>query len=68
MRLTKVSSGTLEAIGYDVTTSTVHILFKDNTYYQYKDVPFNVYDGLVKSPSKGSYVYRMAKLYKGLKQ
>ena len=68
MQLQVVNSGNVEAIGYDASSSVVHVLFKDNTYYKYANVPFGVYDGLVKSQSKGSYLSRMAKLYKGEKQ
>jgi hypothetical protein len=68
MQLQVVSSGTVEAIGYDMHLEKVHVLFKDSTYYIYDTVPYAVYKGLLNSTSKGAYVHKMAKLYKGVKQ
>ena len=68
MQLQRVLSDTVEAVGYDVGTSEVHVLFKDQTYYKYANVPAAVYEGLMKSLSKGSYIHKMSKIYKGVKQ
>lgn len=68
MQLTRVNSGTIEAIGYDNLTQELHILFKDQTYYKYSNVPIGVHTTLMQSPSKGSVISKIAKMYKGVKQ
>ncbi len=64
-----VSSSNLESVGYDQTTQTMEIEFRDGSLYQYFDVPQHVYDGLISAPSAGQYfhsqirgIYRYARV------
>lgn len=68
MQLQRVLSGTIEAIGYDNITKIMHVLFKDNTYYKYENIPLNIYQNLMSSPAKGSMLNKISKVYKGIKQ
>lgn len=55
---TYVDSESVDQIGYDVDNLEVHIIFKKGSrHYVYSNVPADVYDDFVNSPSKGSYVH-----------
>ena len=58
MKMTKVESSTIIAIGYD--NKKLEIQFKNGTY-RYSDVEKEVYDNLLKSESKGKYFYKNIK-------
>jgi hypothetical protein len=68
MLLQKVVSTTVEAVGYDNTNQTLHILFKDKTYYKYFDVPFSYYNIILYAPSKGLIANKISKMFKSEKQ
>ncbi len=51
-----VQSGSIRSVGYEAETSTLEIEFQTGTIYQYSNVPSQVYDGLMRAPSKGSYL------------
>lgn len=53
-----VFSSNIDEIGYDSTTSTLYIKFKNNRLYSYDNVPELVYDDLKSAPSIGSYFYQ----------
>ncbi|PQJ82705.1 KTSC domain-containing protein [Polaribacter glomeratus] len=53
MERIRVSSSNIKEIGY--LLGTLEILFKNNTIYQYKQVPENIYNQLINSSSKGTY-------------
>lgn len=55
MNRESVSSSNLESVGYDETTQTLEIMFKQGSVYQYNNVPKSVYDGLMSASSKGKY-------------
>ncbi len=56
-----VQSSNIASIGYDLETSTLEIEFLNGSVYQYYNVPESVYDGLINSASKGSYLSQFIK-------
>jgi hypothetical protein len=56
-----VSSSTIASIGFDEDSSTLEIEFLSGSVYQYFDVPFNIYNGLIDSDSKGQYMNQFIK-------
>lgn len=64
-----VSSSNIASVGYDVRTQTLQVEFLSGSFYQYFDVPQNVFDGFITAGSKGRYfavnikgIYRYAKV------
>jgi KTSC domain len=64
-----VSSSNIAEVGYDEQSTTLEILFLNQSIYQYFDVPKDVYDSLVSATSVGQYFnanirgeYRFAKV------
>jgi len=57
-----VDSSNVAEIGYDLSTQTLEIQFKDGNVYQYFDVPQNVYDNLLSANSKGQFLNREIKV------
>ncbi len=55
MRLDTVESDAIHAIGYDADVSVLEIIFSNGSIYQYRNVPREVYEQLMASPSKGNY-------------
>ncbi|GAA4897825.1 KTSC domain-containing protein [Flaviramulus aquimarinus] len=53
MERKKVSSSNLKSIGY--LLGILEIEFKNNTVYQFKSVPKNIHNRLMKSSSKGTF-------------
>lgn len=62
----RVESNALRArarsVGYDPTTRTIEIEFRDGTIYDYLPVPQDVFQQLISAPSKGSFFDRHIKL------
>lgn len=56
MKRIPVSSSNLAEIGYDDTTRTLEVLYRNNSLYQYFDVPKQEYDALKNAASKGQYL------------
>lgn len=56
MQLDPVESSMLAAIGYDPDLKALVVLFNSGKAYQYRDVPPEVYQGLVTASSKGRYM------------
>ena len=50
-----IASSNLVSVGYDKTSSTLEIEFK-NGIYQYSGVPENVYEDLMNASSAGRYL------------
>jgi hypothetical protein len=61
IELTEVSSSNIESIGYDPSSNTMRIKFKDGGAYDYRDVSQSTYDALRTSPSIGQYFHRNIK-------
>ena len=51
-----VQSSNLASVGYDVTTITLEVEFKDGSVYQYYDVPEMTYQMLMSAASKGKFL------------
>lgn len=56
-----VSSSSLAEIGYDGSTQTMEVCFKNGRIYQYFDVPHDVYDELRTAESPGGYLSSVVK-------
>ena len=56
MNLIKVDSSMIYAVGYDEKTQILEVVFKRTGVYRYRDVPKDVYEQLMESDSKGSYM------------
>ena len=54
MKMIRVVSSNLAAVGYDDQTRTLRIQFHSGLY-DYHDVPRSVYEGLMNAGSKGEY-------------
>jgi hypothetical protein len=52
-----IQSSNIKSVGYDPLTSTLEVEFLNGSQYQYFRVPRQVYEGLIKASSKGSYFY-----------
>jgi hypothetical protein len=69
MNRTPVESSNIADVGYEDTTMTLEVGFRNGTVYQYFDVPHSVFQEFMGSASKGTYlntsiknVYRYTKL------
>ena len=56
MKRQEVDSSNIDAVGYDETTQTLEIEFR-NGVYQYEDVPEDVYEDLMGADSIGSFFH-----------
>lgn len=60
-----VHSSNLRSVGYDQETNVLEIEFKGGEIYQYYNVPFEIYQGLMAAPSKGQFhAYRIKNFYR----
>lgn len=55
MQMTSVNSSAISAIGYDPQSRKMKITFVQNHTYDFCGVPQQVFDGLLRASSKGSY-------------
>lgn len=69
MNRTPVQSSNILSVGYDPSSLTLEVEFKNGTVYQYFDVPQSTFDALLAASSVGQYlntnvrgVFRFAKL------
>lgn len=53
--LQPVKSSNLDAVGYDNTTSTLAVKFKNGSEYHYAGVPAELFEQLLAAPSVGSF-------------
>jgi hypothetical protein len=51
-----VASSNVRSIGYDPASSTLEVEYQNSFVYQYYNVPSQVYDALMSSPSKGQFI------------
>lgn len=64
-----VDSSNIEAIGYDDVAQELHVQFLSGGYYVYRNVPRQIFDGLMSAASKGSFLNREVKgVYQFTKQ
>ena len=52
-----VASSNISSIGYDQSTMTLEVEFLNGRIYQYYNVPENMYDEIMKAPSKGRFLH-----------
>lgn len=52
----RVSSSNISAIGYNNTTRVLRVIFSSGSSYLYFEVEPIMWDALIKSPSKGSFL------------
>ena len=57
MKRVLVRSRNILSIGYDETTATLEIEFRDGAVYEYYDVPASEHQGLMAARSHGSYLH-----------
>lgn len=55
IKMFAVLSSNIRAIGYDEGEQVLQVLFKNGTLYRYGQVPKDVYEAFLKSPSKGAF-------------
>ena len=51
-----VTSSNVRSIGYDSATGTLEVEFHNSFVYQYYNVPTQVYEAFMASPSKGQFL------------
>lgn len=51
----KVESSQIESVGYDPEKSVLDVEFRGGSVYRYDHVPFELFDALMKSESKGKF-------------
>lgn len=56
MDMQPVSSSNITSVGYDEDSATLQVEFLNGGFYQYFDVPQNVYLGLLNADSVGAYL------------
>lgn len=56
MEMVPVSSSNLRAVGYDADSATLRVAFHGGGVYDYFGVPPGVHDGLMRAPSKGTFL------------
>lgn len=55
MERTPVQSSNLVSVGYCQSSRTLEVEFHGSRVYLYFEVPANIYEGLMRASSKGSY-------------
>jgi non-canonical purine NTP pyrophosphatase (RdgB/HAM1 family) len=63
MQRIPVTSSDLVSVGYDELARVLEIEFKEDRIYQYFDVPKDIYKGLVKADSPGTYFFAHINAY-----
>lgn len=63
MERTPVDSSNISSIGFDEDSQTLEIEFHSGAVYQYFDVPFHIYEGIMNAASKGQYFAQNIKGY-----
>lgn len=54
----RVSSSMIDMVRYDDEEEILEIAFRDGSVYRYYNVPYDIYQGLIRAPSKGRYFWR----------
>ena len=61
MAYQRINSDHIDAIDYDLDASDLHVRFNDGAEWTYHDVPRDVAEGLLSTPSPGRYLHTMIK-------
>jgi len=56
-----VQSTNVISVGYDETSQTLEVEYKDGSVYQYYNVPEAIYEQLMVSPSIGKFIHQNIK-------
>ena len=56
MQRTPVTSTNIKSIGYDESTKTLEVEFKNGGLYRYSGVPENIYNNLMNAGSHGEFL------------
>ncbi len=56
-----VVSSNVSSIGYDPSTQTLEVEFLSGSVYQYYGVPKQIYDEIMRAPSKGQFLHTYVK-------
>lgn len=59
MERSPLTSSSVASAGYDDVTHVLEIEFSAGRIYQFEEVPRGVFEWLLRTPNKGSYVARM---------
>jgi hypothetical protein len=59
MERSPLASSSVASVGYDDATQVLEIEFRSGRIYQFANVPRGVFDWLLRTPNKGSFVARM---------
>jgi hypothetical protein len=51
----KVKSSAIKEVGYDKDTQTLRIVFQQGTEYDYPQISFETYEGLINAKSVGRF-------------
>ena len=54
--MVKVESSNIAAVGYDTSFGNLIVEFKNGNKYQYKKLPYELYENLLQAESKGRFV------------
>ena len=54
--MVKVESSNISAVGYDMSFGALIVEYKSGNKYQYKGVPYELYENLLKAESKGRFM------------
>lgn len=57
----EVKSSNIRSISYNPETEVLVVEYLNGSMYEYLKVPSSIYEGLVESESKGSFMNRMIK-------
>ena len=61
MKLTKINSSSIEALGYDPKPKQMQVMFKNNALYQYENISPEEYNSILNSPSAGAKLKEVVK-------
>lgn len=68
MKRIEVSSSNIVSVGYNAEQKILEVEFKGGKIYQYLGVPSQIYEEMMNSDSKGTYLHRHVRdRYKFLK-
>lgn len=60
---TSEESSHVRRVSYHPTTNTLQIQFANGTMYNYHNVPQNIYEDAIRSPSIGKFISAHIKMY-----
>ncbi len=55
-KMQHVASSAIEMVGYDDTSSALHVVYTGGARYVYRGVPSHVYHQLLAAKSKGNFI------------